>query len=67
MEREEEGKRCEVVPHKTDRQTPTFTGPNGESFSVPDCGVKAFGEFSSPAFADERDLPCGMKPEKEGE
>lgn len=26
-------------------------------FRVPDCGVKAGGEFSDPFFLDERDLP----------
>jgi hypothetical protein len=63
---DEKDLRKEVPPHPTDRPCPTFKGPNGEDFKVPDCGVKGFGEFSHPAFADDRDLPCGMKRDKEG-
>jgi hypothetical protein len=65
-EDEEEGMRQEVEPHKTDRTCPVFKGPNGEDFKVPDCGVKGFGEFSHPAFADVRDLPCGKNKDKGG-
>jgi hypothetical protein len=28
------------------------------AFRVPDCGVKAGGQFSSPFFMDDEDLPC---------
>ena len=31
----------------------------GMAFTVPDCGVKAGGEFMSPFVLDERDLPGG--------
>jgi len=63
------------IPREQCRPDPTFnqepTGhkpPDGRSkddpsmaFKVPDCGVKAGGEFSDPFFMDDEDLPT--KPE----
>lgn len=61
------------IPVEEYRECPEFnqapTGhkiPDGRSaddpsmaFNIPDCGVKAGGEFMSPFVLDDRDLPCG--------
>lgn len=55
----------ECRPNPTFNQCPTGHKPPagrspddpGMAFTVPDCGVKAGGEFMSPFVLDDRDLP----------